>query len=256
MSEEDVRDGLRDAVVGEPPLDFDPDALVTTARQQVRRRRALLAAGVATVAVVAAAVAIPAALGRDGTRVAAPPASTTTRSVTKSPSALPGHYTVADLRQRGQEMRAHLREVVPVVLPAASEFEYGEFGGEAAGEFYEGQTSVNAPVSFTIDHARYSLVVTVWTPDAPSMTPDEVCAGGTGCKRLPDHDGDPVVLRTEDYGDQTISTLYHFRKDGGVVQVGAYNYDMASSGSQRYMSTIPVTLEQLTTLATDPDLGL
>lgn len=258
MSEEDVRVGLRDAVADEPPLDFDPDALVASARHQAKRRRALLAAGVATVAVVAAAVAVPVALGRGETRVGAPPASTTTTTTSSRPSTIdPGRYTVGDLRRRGQQMAAHLRDVVPDVLPKASEFDYGEFGGEAAGQFYEGQTSVNAPVSFTLGNARYSLFVTVWVPGTPSMSPTEVCAGsGANCEQFGERDGGPIVLKTENLGDETISTLYHFRTSGGVVQLAAYNYDMASRTPPKYMPSVPVTIDQLTRLATDPDLGL
>ena len=259
MSEEDVRDGLRDAVADEPPLDFDPETLVAGARHQAKRRRALVATGVATVAVVAAAVALPVALGRDETQVAQPPASTATspKPTPWSSRSTPSPYTVDELRRRSQQMAAHLRDVVPDVLPKATEFDYGEFGGEAAGAFYEGETSVNASVSFTFENARYSLVVTVWVPGAPSMSPTEVCAAsGAYCKQYGERDGGPIVVRTEDLGDQTISTLYHFRPSGGVVQIAAYNYDMASRVPPKYMPDIPVTLDQLTRLATDSDLGL
>jgi hypothetical protein len=259
MSEEDVRVGLRDAVADEPPLDFDPDALVATARQ-VTRRRALVAAGVATVAVAVAAVAIPGALGRGPTQVAEQPTVTSATTAPKPSQWLaqpvePVEYSPDQLRSRSQEMAGQLRQTVPAVLSDASEFAYGEFGGEASGEFYEGQTSVNAAVSFTVDDARYSIFVTVWVPGGANELLDTVCAGsGAYCKQLGEEDGGPVVATTDDLGDQTISTVYHFRKDGGVVQVAAYNYDM--TGTPKYMPTIPVTLQQLTRLATDPELGL
>jgi len=255
-----VRLGLRDAVAGEPLLDFDADALVATARHQVKRRRALVAAGVATVAVVAVAVAVPIALGRGETQVAQPPASTVTseKPTQWSPTATqPGRYTVDDLRRRSQQMAAHLQVAVPNVLPAASEFSYGQFGGEAAGQFYEGQTSVNAPVSFTVDHARYSLLVTVWVPGGLPTSPGGVCAvTGEYCKQFGERDGGPVVVKTEDLGDASISTMYHFRPSGDVVQIAAYNYDMAGPVPPTYMPAIPVTVDQLMRLATDPDLGL
>lgn len=258
MSEEDVRVGLHDAVDGEPPLDFDPDALVASARHQVKRRRALVAAGVATMVVVAAAVAVPVALGRGETQVAQPPASSTTSATTTSPSPVnPPYYTVNELVRRGKEMSTHLRAVVPKVLPEASDFDYGEFGGEATGDFHDGQMYLNAPVSFTVAGARYSLFVAVFAPGAPSMSRAEVCAAsGAYCKRYGERDGGSLVITTTDLGDQTISTMYHFRASGGVVQIAAYNYDMASQTPPKYAPTIPVTLDQLTALATDPDLGL
>lgn len=256
MSEEDVRSGLQEAVAGEPPLDFDPDALVATARHQAKRRRALIAAGVATVAVVAAAVTVPVALGRGGTQVAQPPPPTTS-SAWPPADVQPGYYTADDLRRRSQRMAAHLADVVPEVLPAGSEFDYGEFGGEAAGEFADGQDYVGAPITFTVDGARYSLFVTVWAPGTPSLSPGTVCTdGGADCKQYDVRDGGPIMVKTEDLGDQTISTMYHFRTSGTVVQVAAYNYDMTARSAPKYMPTIPVTLDQLTRLATDPDLGL
>lgn len=63
MSEQDLREGLREAVAGEPPLEFDPDRLIARARQDVRRRRAMVAATAATLAVASAAVAVPTILG-------------------------------------------------------------------------------------------------------------------------------------------------------------------------------------------------
>lgn len=63
MSEKELRDGLRDAVADEPPLAFDPDALMERARKEVKRRRALFGAGLATAAVAVAAVAVPTMLG-------------------------------------------------------------------------------------------------------------------------------------------------------------------------------------------------
>lgn len=266
MSEEDVRGGLRDAVAEEPPLDFDPEALVAQARQQVVRRRSLMAAGAATVAIVVAAVAIPVALGRgDGTtQVAQPPSTTPTATTSTSgpvqwppPTVDPAHYTADELRQRSLEMADHLREAVPVALPEAYDFDYGEFGGEAAGAFADGQMYVNAPVTFTINGGRYSLFVSVWAPGAPNLSPDGVCAAsGAYCKQLSEDDSGQVIVKTDDLGDQTILTMYHFRPAGDIVQVAAYNYDMSGHSVPKYQPTIPVTLDQMTRLATDPELGL
>jgi hypothetical protein len=63
MSEQELREGLRMAVAGEPALAFDPDVLLARAKQEIRRRRALFGAGAATAAVAVAAVAVPTLLG-------------------------------------------------------------------------------------------------------------------------------------------------------------------------------------------------
>jgi len=262
MSEEDVRGGLQDAVADEPALDFDPDALVATARHQITRRRSLIAAGVATVAVAVAAVAVPAVLGRgSGYQAADQPTLATTTSPQPStfdwpPSGVESpHYTPDDLRGRGQQMKAHLETAVPALLTQATAFAFDEFGGEASGEFYEGQNSVNAEVSFAVDNNRYSVFVTVWAPGGDNDLLDTVCPSSDSCQRLGEQDGGLLVARTENVdAGRVISTVYHFRKDGSVVQIAAYNYDM--SGAGQVMPTTPVTLDQQKALATDPELWL
>jgi hypothetical protein len=247
---------LRDAVAEEPPLDFDADELVTRARHQVMRRRALLA-GVATVAVVAA-VTVPVALGRGAAPVADRPAtsieSTTKPAPSTSRPAEPYSYTAEELRRRSQQMASHLLRAVPAALPEASAFDVGEFGGEAAGDFHDGQTYANAPVSFTIAGARYSIFVTAWVPGTQDQSSTTVC--DTGCQQLGETDGGEVVAKTETEGYGIITTVYHFRSNGGIVQIAGYNYDMAGHTQQVYMPTLPMTLDQLARLATDPELGL
>ena len=256
MSEEDVRVGLQDAVADEPPLDFDPDSLVAKARHQVKRRRTLMAAGAATVAVVLAAVAVPTVLGRVATtQVAQQPTSAPVPSTQSSPRPAK-EYGPEDLRDRGEQMADHLTRSVAAALPQASDITIGEFGGEASGEFYDGQKAVNAAISFSVGDARYSLVVTVWVPGNADELYERVCADkGTDCDQLGEEDGGRLVATTENLNDQgTILTVYHFRKSSGDVQIAAYNYDM--TGVPKYMPTIPVTVDQLSRLATDPELGL
>jgi hypothetical protein len=259
MSESDVRTGLHDAVVDEPPLNFDPDALVAIAERQVRRRRALLGVGVATVAAAVAAVALPSALGRAPTQVSDGPTSSVTPSSAAEwpPNVPPAEYTVDELGLRGEQMRNRLRTAVPAVLPAASAIDYGAFGGEAEGQYYKGQLTVNTHVSFTVDGERYSVFVQVWAPGAEVETPAQVCAADhASCRDLGERDGGLLVAKSLDLGQETLSSVYHFRDTGALVSVTAYNYDMASDTTPTYLPTVPVTLDQLTRLATDPALGL
>jgi len=262
VSDEDVRGGLLDAVADEPPLRFDPDELVETARKQVRRR-ALVAAGFATVVIAVAAVAVPVALGRGTTTTPAADRPMTTRS--PSPSTLPptaqwpptgvepAYFTEDELRQRGQEMSEHLRSTLPATLPTASDIAYGEFGGEASGQFYEGQTSINAAISFTIDGERYSIVITSWAAGTAG-SPAETCVAN--CHRLDDQAGGAAYEQTDDLGEGVIETLYHYRATGAMVSAAAYNYDMTSQVPPTYLPSIPVTRDQLVAIATDPELEL
>lgn len=254
MSEEDVRGGLLDAVADEPPLRFDPDELVETARKQVRRR-ALVAAGFATVVIAVAAVAVPVALGREGTATTPAADRPVTQTSSKpSPSTEPRDVlTVDDLRQRGQEMNEHLRGTLPAMLPSASDFTFGEFGGEASGEFYPGQTSINAAISFTIDGKRYSIMITSWLAGTAG-SPADTCVAN--CHQLPDQAGGAVYEQTEDLGEGVIETLYHYRDTGEMVSVAAYNYDMTGMTKTTYHPSLPVPRDQLVAIATDPELEL
>lgn len=258
MSEEDVRGGLRDAVLAEPPLNFDADALVATARRQNSRRRSFVAAGLATVAVAVAAVAVPVALGRTPAPAGHQPAVTTTTAAgTPTPTPWPPSgvepvsYTVEELRKRGDTMAGYLRDVLPKVLAPASKIQVSEFGGEASGKFYDGQTSMNTAVTFVAAGARYSIVITTWVPGtAPS--PAELCDAGADCTWL----DSSVVATTEDLGEPELTTVHDFRDTGAMVAVTSYNYDMTSAVPHTYLPAGPVTREQLRAIATDPELGL
>lgn len=263
MSEEDVRGGLREAVADEPPLDFDPDAVVATAKQQAKRRRSLVAVGVATVAVAVAAVALPSTLGRESTRAAdqpPPPAPMTTSPTPfQWPPAdvTPAHYTPDELRTRSEKLANYLKDTLPAALPTATDFTFGAFGGEAVGDFYEGQTSVNAADSFTIGGARYSIVVTVWVPGIDEPSPTTLCSlRGTDCRQFGEQDGGPLITATDDSDGRIITSVAHFRRTGAMVEIAAYNYDVASTGTVKYMPTVPMTLDQLVRLATARELAL
>ena len=259
MSEDDVRLGLRDAVLAEPPLNFDADALVATARRQTTRRRSFIAAGLATVAVAVAAVAVPAALGRTQAPVGDQPVdqpvvTTTTSEPTVSqwppPDVEPVSYTADELRTRGGKMAGYLRDLLPEVLPSASKIVVAEFGGEATGKFYDGQTSMNTAVTFAVDGARYSIVITTWVPGA-AQSPTKLCGAGEDCTWL----DSTVVAKTEVLGEANLTTVHDYRDTGAMVSVTSYNYDMTAV-SPTFLPASPVTLEQLTAIATDPELGL
>jgi hypothetical protein len=226
-----------------------------------------MAAGVATVAVAVAAVALPVALGRPSPQVEAGQAPTTTiESTTTTPSRIqwptkdvtPVQWPTDKLRTRGTGMAAHLREIMPTVLPNASEIEVTEFGGEATGQYYEGQTNVNGTVNFTVSGVRYSIVVQAWVPGGANDLVDTACSEGS-CRKLGEQDGGVLMAVDQDLGgfvaDGKISSVYLLRHDGGAVEVAGYNYELAG-GPKVTTATVPVSVEQLRTLATDPELGL
>ena len=278
MSEEDVRDGLRGAVAAEPPLVFDPDELMETARRQTKRRRALVSVGVATTVVAVAAVAMPFALGipkgDGGVAVGGRPVtSTTTPTTTPTAPAIglttadpgdiewpppgiePAHHTAAELRQRGKAMQAHLTTTFASVVPEASGVEVAPFGGESAGSVSEGQTYLNAFTRFTLAGTPYAVDVQAVAPGA-GPSPEEQCGERNDCEVQELPDGSWLLITDESEDRMRIASVVHFRNTGAVVRATGYNYDPTSQTTVQYAPAVPVTIEQLTALATDPELHL
>jgi hypothetical protein len=271
MSEDDVRDGLRGVVDGEPPLSFDPDELMETTRRRTVRRRALVSVGVATTAVAVAAVAVPLALGieRGTGEVATGAQPGTTSSTTVSPPSppeagdipwpppdvVPAQYTAAQLTQRGEEMRGHLATTFASVVPDASGVEVQPFGGESTGSVSDGQTYLNAFTRFTVAGVPYAVDVQAVAPGA-AVSPEEQCGNHDGCEARELADGTWLLITNEGQDQSTIVSVIHYRATGAVVRATGYNYDPTSQTAVRYAPAIPVTVDQLAALATDPELHL
>lgn len=259
MSEEDVRAGLRGLVADEPPLMFDPDELMETARRQTKRRRALAAVGVATAVVAVAAVAVPLAIGtptgNDGVTVGGSPTTTSATAPALGPEDIkwpppgvkPRYDTVAKLTQRGEEMQAHLSATFPSVVPGATEVEVGRFGGEATGTVYYGQDYLETTAAYLLDGTAYSISVQVAAPGA-DRPPEQQCFEAVSCEARKLADGSWMMNVDDD-------RVVHYRADGVVVRVTAYWYD-TTDPTPKYAPDIPLTVDQLIELATDPELYL
>jgi hypothetical protein len=256
VSEQDVREGLRVAVADEPPWYLDPDALIATARKAARRKRSLLSAGVATAVIAVAAVAVPVVLAvpPGPAPVATPPTSST---APWPPEVAPKHYTAKQLAGRGVAMRGHVGKVLPSIVPAASAIVVGAFQGEAAGEVRDGQDYLNAFAVFTVDGGRYAVGINVFAPGAFTDGPADLCAPAPSrCTMLSDR----LLAFDEPLGEGNtrlkILSVYDFRPDGSVTAAAAYNYDPTTNSKRVVSAELPLTVDQLTKLATDPALGL
>ncbi|NUT52491.1 MAG: hypothetical protein HOV94_35165 [Saccharothrix sp.] len=263
MSEAELREGLRAAVGDEPPLDFDPDALIRRAQQARRRRRALVAVAVATLALTGSVLSLPGVFERrpgldaaDGSVLTttanpapspqpsawvAPPPAVTPYSTDQRSLAAPGArtYLAAYLGTR-------FAQVVPGVKVVEAQFpESAAEPGHHIGW-----------VTFVDGEGTSQVVVRLDPPPLPT-TPDAFCAD-SGC-------GTPVRRADGSYlassaapaktGDGRFAgyTVVHFRPDGSVVQVTGYNYDPTTGAGLR--PRVAVTVDQLVELATDPKLG-
>jgi hypothetical protein len=294
VSESDVREGLRAAVDGEPPLSFDPDALMAQANRDLLRRRALVGVGVATTAVAVAAVAVPVLLGspRGGAGGDSPqvgtgsppsscpspsawfnyqpmPGAPTTRVpvVDKLPKELnvseipaspcasavaPPTYTAAQLTARGAELQAYLRTQFGKVVPAAKDVNPQPFGGEQTGSVSDGQNYLNAFTTFTVNGEPTGVDIYLSAAGSDGPKP---CLADARCEAKPQQDGSLVVIEKHDDGPRVVLSVSHFRVNGSVVRATGYSYDPTNSEA-KFLGAVPVTVEQLTALATDSKLSL
>ncbi|GAA1269159.1 hypothetical protein [Saccharothrix xinjiangensis] len=262
MSEGELREGLRAAVGDEPPLRFDPDELIRRGRHERKRRRALVAVGVATLALTGTVLSLPGLLGlRSGdgppgfdaaappvlTTTVAPPVLTTTAAppVDTTPEPTSSPRGIADAKLLGAYASQRLLTIAPEVKVLRAEFtEPGarDRSGHVTGfvQFVdrEGVTRVTAQLS------------------APSMrvTRERFCAGATCSEphRLNDGSHLESAAVVDPKGKLITHSVAHFRLDGSVVQVSAYNFDPVDGGGVR--RTVSLDNDQLAKLATDPGL--
>lgn len=197
----DLETRLREVVLAEPPLGFDPDDVVTKAAKRQRNRRATVATVVVTLGIAGAAVV---AL-RPSPPPPAPPAATTY---------LPPVIIVKPPQQPRtpleQRILDHLKEALPAVLPGARKILVGSFYS-MGGELHPDE--LTTMVSF-IDHEgkghSFNLGIIGKLTVARNMIPvAQACTPHQGgrCDKRPD--GSTVVV-------SGISAV-HYRVDGTAV---------------------------------------
>lgn len=266
MSEQEVRDGLATLVLDEPPLNFDPDALMAKADAAARRRRTLVGAGGATVVIAAAAVVLPITLRGGGGSTSAPvtPGAVITTTANKVPDFAwpPAHnvvpnYSVQDLEQAAHKLQNEAKRVLPTVLTDADDVRADLFAGEAEGDYNAGQLYLNGAVHYTTKLGKAAVDIQV-SAGASVSSPAKVCAdaGNSGCRIEPQKDGSAIVV-TRWHQDKTQAvTVAHYRLDGVVVSVSGFNNDSFVRTPTPYLTRIPISEKQLTSLATDKALTM
>ncbi|MGM1058752.1 hypothetical protein [Saccharothrix sp. Mg75] len=259
MSEAELREGLRAAVGDEPPLDFDPDALIARARHARKRRRALVAVAVATLALTGTALSLPGALDRRPLLdAAAGPLLTTAASPPPTgrppaPTALPPTTTPeAPTPRSGPEglLARRVTDLLARVAPGA-EVVAVDFDDKDQ----QGARFISGLVQYVDAEGSSGIAVQI-TGAGVGPDPDRFCASATCVSTSTRPDGSRVEVAVADGGPEgtTVLTAAHFRLDGTVVQVNAYNYDPAKGGALR--ATVPLSVDQLVELAVDPGLAL
>ena len=256
------------AVRAEPPLGFDPDEVVTrVARRRHRRRTILLACAGVVVAAAAVAVALP------GADVPVQPASPGV-SPRITPSAgerwwPPGkdeipQPTDARLSARAPRIAEHLEEVLRKMLPPTDPIRRdslttAHFGGIMPAS----QRGVSIIEHAGPEDTGYSLTVEVFVPTNPvkRFQPRQLCAEmkvqispSTTCRYAAVGTGG-ILMTSEDDTTDREGTLQHgitvtdYRADGSYVLVSL-------GGTVGVSAPLPLTAEELATLARDPGLTL
>ncbi|GAB3485533.1 hypothetical protein [Amycolatopsis cihanbeyliensis] len=222
MSEQQVRDALRSAVLDEPPLDFDPDALVATARRKARRR-AVGSAGAGVAVIALAAAAVPIVLGTEDSepRGSVPAAA---------------QPTATGLSERAEELERHLTERLPRLYQDAELVSVGPFGNGP-----DGTVDPNGPRALTgtavLEDDDGKLTLEFRLEDLGSGETHEVrldVESGEG-------DGTLRVIRQEP-GNTELSISSRRSRDGGQPAPGE---------RERVLGELP-----LVQLAEDPNLSL
>jgi hypothetical protein len=268
MDEQTLAREFTAAVRTEPPLGFDPDEVVTrVARRRHRRRAVLLACAGVVVVAAAAAVAIP------GAEVPAQPAAPAV-APRITPSAgerlwPPGkgdipQPTDARISARAPQLADHLEAVLRKMMPPADRIRrHTVNSGHYGGIMPTSQRGVSIMEHGGPQDTGYYLVVEVYVPTNPvkRFRPLELCAErkiqitpSTTCRYADVGTGEILMTTEEDTTDRAgtpqhgISVTY-FRADGTFVLV-------TLGGSIGVSAPLPLTAEQLATLARDPGLTL
>ncbi|MBW4715672.1 hypothetical protein [Saccharothrix obliqua] len=257
MSEAELRDGLRAAVRDEPPLDFDADALIQRGQVARKRRRALVAVGVATAVLTGSVVSLP-LLSRDAgqvdaltagvltTEAAGPSSATTGSAVTPSVTAGAPSAVLAGTDHLAEYAVKRFRQLVPQVSDVRAEFSVNK------AKDVEGYVT---GVVYFVDREGSSGVTVVLSGPPLAVTRDQFCDSAKCEPSRQQPDGSHLEFATAGGRSNMITrSAAHFRTDGTVVQVNGYNYDPMQGGKIR--DAVPVTADQLVSLATDPNLSL
>ncbi|MEU0796650.1 hypothetical protein ABZ342_41865 [Amycolatopsis sp. NPDC005961] len=217
----DLETRLREVVLAEPPLGFDPDDVATKAAKRLRNRRATVATVAVTLGIAGAAVV---AL-RPSPPPPTPPAATYLPPViVVKPPQQP--QTPLELRNL-----AHLEEVLPAVIPGARKIVIDSFYS-MGGELHADEMSTS--ISF-VDHEgkghSFTLAILGKLTVARNTLPvSQACppGGRMRCDRIPRPDGSTVVISEVSEGglpgappSTTVAgrAAAHYRVDGTSVDV-------------------------------------
>jgi len=172
----------------------------------------------------------------------------------------PGH-SAETLREFAFVMGEHLDTAFPAVVPQATTLSWIPWGGEFEGVIEDGQDYLTTWAVYDDKIGSTGTAFQIEAPGHFTATPREYCeANAAKCEAEFLDDGSLLLNATiEVEGNRTyhIGTALHYRTDGTVVWISAYDYDPIWDGSEGPdRDEIALSFEQLSALATDPALHL
>jgi hypothetical protein len=212
----------------------------------------------------------PAGLGPDGPvpAVASGPAVATAADDVPDiewppPGVVPPKHSAEKLREFAAAMQKHLDTAFPAVVPNAKDLSWVEWGGEWAGVIEDGQDYLTTWSVYSDELGSTGQAFQIEAPGNFTNSPKDQCAqeGTISCDATILDDGSLVLDWRSAYETDTrtnhINAVMHYRTDGSVVWISSYDYDPIFDDSQGPpRDEVALTTEQLTALATDPELHL
>jgi hypothetical protein len=236
------------AVWDEPPLDFDPDKLIRRVEQKKSRRRALVGVGVATAMIVVTSLALPGLLPRDGDAQLGSPGQSTTPSSTRTLTPYERERRIGDgLVTKLIKTRPELTEV------------YASFNWRGTAikpeaplqQMRQGPDSIDLYgfVYFQDSIGPTALLVTTGS----AVSQSQLCStGAILCRDVPQGDGSVVTEAEFQEGPDIVKavSMRRLANSSRAVVISSYSHNPASSAG--YRKTVPLGVDVLTALVTDP----
>lgn len=172
----------------------------------------------------------------------------------------PGH-SAETLREFAFVMGEHLDKAFPATVPQATNLSWIPWGGEWEGIIEDGQDYLTTWAVYEDEIGSTGTAFQIEAPGHFTSSPREFCeANQAKCEAEFLDDGSLLLNATvEVEGNRVyhIGTALHYRTDGAVVWISAYDYDPIWDGTEGPdRDEIALTFEQLSVLATDPALHL
>lgn len=173
----------------------------------------------------------------------------------------PGHSR-DELIEYAEVMGKHLDTAFPAAVPEATALRWIDWGGEWPGVIEDGQDYLTTWAVYEDEIGRTGTAFQIEAPGHFTTSPREFCEwNGAKCDAEFLADGSlllqalSVVEGSE--REYHIGSVLHYRNDGTVVWLSAYDYDPIWDGNEGPdRDEIALTFDQLTVLATDPALHL